>query len=172
MLMSFLLALTIEVPSGEPYIGPPPDDPIWKTLASRAGVQPLRVPDSLRLIRFGWAEHPGTIVTVLPTAEGAQLEVAVLRNWHEAGATRRTVTLSGDQYQSLRQLTESGFWGQPPVAPTGAPGATDGRVWYIEGFRDGKRHAMVRHEPKEPHIRAVCAALMTFIGEPSLAPHR
>jgi hypothetical protein len=163
-----LLALTLDTPT---YGGPPPDDALWRTLTSRAGLQQLRAPQSLRLIQFGWADYPGTIVTVLPTDAGAQLEVAVLPNWRKAGATHRTVTLSRDQFKSLSQLMEKGFWFQTPVAPTGAPGATDGTVWYIEGLRDGKSHAIVRHEPNESHVRAVCTAFMAFIGEPTLAPH-
>jgi hypothetical protein len=184
-LLSFVLGLAIGAASGEPYTqdaqllesgkrritGSYPDDEIWRTLASRAGLQPLGGPRSARLIRFGWAEYPGTIVTVLPTADGAQLEVAVLRNWREAGATVRTVRLSGQQYRKLQALMETGFWGQPPVAPTAAPGVTDGRMWYIEGLRDGKRHSIVRHEPNEPHIRALCSEFMSLIDQPDLVPH-
>jgi len=83
----------------------------------------------------------------------------------------RTRKLAQDRYESLRDLAKTGFWAQPPVAPTGAPGATDGVVWYIEGLREGDKYAIVRHEPADPRVRAVCAEFMRIIGEPDLAPH-
>jgi len=111
-------------------------------------------------------------VTVVPTADGgAQVETRVLPDWRKEGAVVRTRKLSQDRYESLRDLAKTGFWTQPPVAPTGAPCANDGVVWYIEGLREGERYAIVRHEPDDPHIRAVCAEFMTIIGEADLAPH-
>ena len=83
----------------------------------------------------------------------------------------RTRKLAQDRYESLRDLAKAGFWSQSPTAPTGAPGATDGVVWYIEGLREGDRYAIVRHEPADPRVRAVCAEFMRIIGEPDLAPH-
>jgi hypothetical protein len=124
------------------------------------------------LIRVAWALFPATIVTVVPTAEGAHVETRVLPNWQKpGGALVRTRTLSAARYEALLDLAKTGLWAQPPVAPTGSPGATDGVVWYLEGFREGERYAIARHEPNEPHIRAVCAEFMSIIGEPDQAPH-
>jgi len=123
-------------------------------------------------MRVAWALFPGTIVTVVPIADGgAQVEIRVLPDWRKGGAAVQTRKLSQDRYLALCDLAKTGLWAQPPVAATGAPGATDGVVWYIEGLREGERYSIARHEPDEPHIRAVCAEFMNIIGEPDLGPH-
>jgi hypothetical protein len=169
MSLSFILSLAMAI--GHPYTGPHPDDQFWTELASRAGLQPLRVNRSLRLMRVAWALFPGTIVTVVPVAEGAQVEIKVLPNWQERGASVRMLKLSPDRFQILSNVAATGFWAEQPVAPTGKPNFTDGVVWYIEGLREGEKHSIVRHEPNEARIRAVCAEFMSIIGEPELAPH-
>ncbi len=132
MLLSVALALAMVGSSSEPYTGPRPGDEFWTNLALHAGIQPLRVHRSLRLIRVAWALFPGTVVTVVPTADGgAEVETRVLSDWRKEGASVRTRPLAPDRYESLRELAKTGLWAQPPVAPTGALGATDGVVWYI-----------------------------------------
>ena len=171
MSLTFVLSLAVAASSGAPN-GPTPDDQFWTKLASHAGLQPLRVPGSLRLMRIAWALLPGTIVTAIPTGDGgAEVETRVLQDRRKDGVSVRTRKLSQDRYEILRDLARTGLWGQPPHAPTGAPGATDGVVWYIEGLREGGMYAIVRHEPDEPHVRSLCAEFMDIIGEPHMAPH-
>jgi hypothetical protein len=164
MLLPIVLAVATVGSSGEPYTGPRPGDEFWAKLALRAKIQPLSVHRSLRLVRVAWALTPGTIVTVVPAADGgAEVETRILPDWRKEGASVRTRKLAQDRYESLRDLAKAGFWEQSPVAPTGAPGATDGVVWYIEGLREGDTYAIVRHEPSDPRVRSVCAEFMRII---------
>jgi hypothetical protein len=89
----------------------------------------------------------------------------------KAGAAVRSRKLSQDRYDILSQLAKVGLWGKTATAPTGKPEVTDGVLWYLEGSREGERYAIVRHEPNDPEIRALCAEFMSIIGEPDEVPH-
>ena len=138
---------------------------------TRAGLQPLATHRAFRLIKVSLALLPATVVTVVPTAEGAHVDVRVVQDRRKAGAAVRSRKLSQDRYDILGQLAKVGLWDKSATAPTGKPEITDGVLWYLEGFRDGDRHAIVRHEPHDPAIRALCAEFMNIIGEPHEVPH-
>jgi hypothetical protein len=47
---------------------------------------------------------------------------------------------------------------------------TDGVIWHIEGLRDGEKYAIVRHEPNDASIKALCAEVMRMAGKAEDAP--
>jgi hypothetical protein len=163
-------ALVAPAPTPSPYMGPPPTAPYWRELVAKAHLQPLAPPGSLRLIRLAEALLPVTVVSVIPTAEGAHVDVRVIQDRRKVGASVRTRALSQDRFDILRTLAAEGLWKQSETAPTGKPGVVDGVDWYIEGVRDHEHWAIVRHEPADPAVRALCREFMDIIGAPEKAP--
>jgi hypothetical protein len=170
MLPVLILALASALPSPKPHAGPSPSHEFWRNVVSHAGLQPLAASRSLRLIRSSTASTSAIVVTVSPSGEEALVDIRLVPDWRHSGASTRTRRLSQDRYEILRDLASPGLWKQVETAPTGAEGITDGVLWYVEGVRDGERYAIVRHEPKEPEGRALCAEFMSIIGEPDQAP--
>ena len=170
MLAGVLVALCFAVPRPSTSTGPPPDHHFWADIVSRAGLQPLATHRSLRLIRISEADFPATVVTVVPTRDGAHVDIRVLANWQRAGAVVSGRDLSQARYDALNGMARAGLWSKEATGPTGKPQFTDGVLWYLEGFRDGERYAIVRHEPNDPEVRTLCDEIMKIIGSPELGP--
>jgi hypothetical protein len=158
-----------------PATQPSPDHPFFRELLIRAGETALGdsagVQDAVRVVRVPEALVAATVVTVMPTKEGATLRVHRLADRRAAGATLNTFTLTTDEWQEARHLAHSGLWNQAAVRPSDrSPTMTDGVLWFLEGLRDGQHSAIVRHDPLQPEVAALCSFLMFHARLPEKEP--
>ena len=170
MLPELLVAGWLVASPPSAYYGPPPEHPFWSEIVSRAGLQPLATHRALRLVRVSLALLSATVVTVVPTSTGAHVDVRILQDRRKAGAEVSSRELSQERYDTLRALAKAGLWSKRATAPTGRPELTDGVLWYLEGFREGERYAIVRHEPSDPEVAALCNEFMSIVGTPEQGP--
>ena len=163
-----LLLLAAEHASAAPYTGPSPDLSFWSSILTNADEQPLAEHRALRVIRFPEALVSATVVTVRPGSKGAILRVCQLRDRRSPGCVAESWSVSEGEYAELAVLARAGLWSKAQVAPTGRPELLDGVSWFIEGYREGQRWVIVRHEPTDPDVVAFLNEVMLLARLPDL----
>jgi hypothetical protein len=170
MLLHLMVSLAMADASPRPHAGPPPDHAFWSDIIAHSGARPLSNGRALRLVRVPTGLITATIVTVEATGSEVRVDVRRVPDRRRPGASVQARVLSQDRYAILSDLARAGLWSQPATAPTGKPEVQDGVLWFLEGTRSGEHWALVRHEPEDAAVQALCAEIMRIAGDPEQGP--